>query len=177
MKVLKFLAGFAALLAVGIVAAGLMLEGPYTVERSTTVKATPEQVLAYAGDFSNWNEWTVWTKEAYPDMTVEHPGATVGEGAIQKWNDGSMEGQMEITAFQPDSHLEYLLDMDHGSWQMRCRIAAVLVDSGSVVTWTCGGDSGRNPINRIMMAIFKPMIGEDFQNGLDKLAARFESSG
>lgn len=177
MKVLKILGAIAAVLVVAVVAAGLMLEGPYTVERSNTVKAPPDQVMAYVGDLRNWNEWTVWTREAYPEMKVEYPGATSGEGAIQKWNDGSMDGQLEVTAFEPGSQMEYVLDMDHGNWRMRCRIGAVPVDAGSVVTWACSGDAGKNPVNRIMMAIFKPMIGDDFQGGLDKLAVRFESAG
>ncbi len=179
MKLIKILVVLAAILAAGVVGAGLLIEPRWTVERSAAVKATPEAVLAYVGELRHWNEWTVWTKEKYPDMTVEHPGPTSGVGAVQKWHDGSMEGEIEITEFRPDSHLEYALDMDRGRWQMNCRIAAVAVtdtEPGSVVTWSCAGDSGGNPVNRIMQKIFEPLIGEDFQNGLDRLARRFSQS-
>lgn len=176
MKLLKLLLVLGGALIALVIGAGLLIEPRWTVERSARVKATPEAVLAYVGELRNWSEWTVWTKEKYPDMTLEFPGATSGVGAVQKWHDGSMDGELEVTELQPSTHLAYALDMDQGRWQMNCRIAAVAVAEGeanSVVTWSCSGDSGGNPLTRIMQKVFEPIIGADFQNGLDKLAWRF----
>lgn len=176
MKLLKVLAIIAAVLIALIVGAGLLIEPRWTVERSAQVRATPATVLAYIGDLRSWSEWTVWTKEKYPDMQLEFPGPTSGVGAVQKWHDGSMKGELLVTEFQPESHLEYALDMDDGRWQMTCRIAAVATAEGeaaSVVTWSCSGDSGANPLNRVMQKLFEPMMGDDFQRGLDKLARRY----
>lgn len=178
MKLLKILALIAGTLAVLVVGAGLMIEPRWTVERSAQVRAAPATVVAYVGELRNWVEWTVWTREKYPDMQLEFPGPTSGLGAVQKWHDGSMSGELEITEFQPESHLEYAIEMDEGRWQFNCRIAAVATAEGkavSVVTWSCSGDSGANPVNRIMQKLFEPMMGSDFQQGLDKLARRFSN--
>ncbi len=180
MKLLKILAILAALLIALVVGAGLLIEPRWMVERSAQVRAAPATVLAYVGELRNWTEWTVWTREKYPDMQLEFPGPTSGVGAVQKWRDGSMKGELEITEFQPDSHLAYVLDMEDGRWQFNCRIAAVATAEGqslSVVTWSCSGDSGANPVNRVMQKVFEPMMGDDFQRGLDKLAQRFPGDG
>ncbi|MGI9610413.1 MAG: SRPBCC family protein, partial [Acidimicrobiia bacterium] len=83
----------------------------YTVERSTTINASPSEVYSHMNDFHNWTAWSPW-EELDPDMSKTFSGADSGVGARYAWTGNRKVGQgsMEITDAKQDA--EILIDLE-----------------------------------------------------------------
>lgn len=173
MRLLKTLGLAIVLLIILAVVAGLFMDPLWRVERRTNVAAPAAEVYGFISRIPNWVQWTAWNTEAYPDMQISYSGPASGVGARQSWDDGAMSGYVEITAEEPGKHFDYLVSMEGGRHQMSCRLAVTPDTGGSAVVWSCSGDSGGNPIDRLMMAAYRPMIGKDFETGLSNLQQRY----
>ena len=53
----------------------------FRVQRSTSIKAPPEKVLALINDFNQWAAWSPWEKMDLA-MKKMQSGAATGKGAI-----------------------------------------------------------------------------------------------
>lgn len=175
MKLLKTLLLMTVLILAAAVIAGFFMNPQWQVERQAVVTAPPNAVYGYISTLPNWSQWTAWNKEAYPDMQLTYSGPQAGVGARQSWNDGAMSGYLEVTAIDAGESLDYLVSMDGGKHSMDCRLAVSKLDSATAVRWLCRGDSGGNPLDRLMMAAYKPMIGRDFEIGLARLQQHFQA--
>ncbi len=173
MKFLKYMVGIVVFLLAVALTASLIMDSEWEIKRSAEIDAPPSKVMAFISLLPNWPEWTVWNKENYPEMKLSYSGPNWGVGAQQSWSDGAMVGVLEVTDYDPASFMEYNLDMDNGEFVMQCRIETTKLLTRSKVTWRCWGDTGASPIDKLLMAAFKPMMGKDFQGGLDRLADRF----
>lgn len=173
MKLLKTLILVILLLTVMAVIAGLFMDPQWRVERRAQMTAPAATVYAYISRIRSWQEWTAWNTEVYPQMQISYSGPERGVGARQSWDDGSMAGHVQITAEDPGRRFEYVVSMEEGKHEMNCSLAVQPADAGSEVIWGCAGDSGGNPLSRLMMATYKPMIGQDFEKGLDNLQQRY----
>ncbi|MDX1496502.1 MAG: SRPBCC family protein [Salinisphaeraceae bacterium] len=172
MKLIKTLILAIIVLAILAVVAGLMMDSQWRVERRAVVNADPTTVYADISRIRGWQEWTAWNTEAYPDMQISYSGPERGVGARQSWDDGAMTGTVEITAVQPNKGFDYVVSMEEGKYQMQCSMQVAPADAGAEVIWACEGDSGGNPFSRLMMAAYKPMIGKEFETGLNNLQQR-----
>ncbi|HEX3579659.1 MAG TPA: SRPBCC family protein, partial [Thermoanaerobaculia bacterium] len=84
----------------------------FRVERTATIKATPEKILASLNDFHHWGAWSPWEK-LDPAMKRTHSGAAQGKGAVYAWEGNSQAGagRMEIidaSASQVSIKLDFL---------------------------------------------------------------------
>lgn len=156
---------------------GLMLDPQWRVERSVEISAAPGPVFAYVSILKNWPEWTAWNPEEYPDMQHEFSGQDWGVGAIQRWHDGDMRGELRVTEFRPGEYLEYVLDMQPGDIHLRGSLRIEAAGSGSRLTWSCWGDTGDGLLDKLMALVYTPMIRRDFSAGLASLQARFHTAG
>ena len=175
MKLIKTLLLITVLILAGAVITGLFMNPAWQVERQAVVTAPVKAVYGYISKLPNWSQWTAWNKEAYPDMQLTYSGPEVGVGARQSWNDGAMSGYLEVTTVDAGKSLDYLVSMEDGKHSMDCRLAVAPMDAATVVSWLCRGDSGGNPLDRLMMAAYKPMIGRDFEIGLARLQQHFQA--
>ncbi len=178
MKLLKrivlVLIGLVALLAV----AGLFLPSRYRVERSVTVRATPNAVYPQISNFRNWLEWTAWNQTKYPDMRVKFDGPESGVGSGYTWEGKSTgQGAIKLTRAEPDKGISYDLDFEHGKYKSS---GAIILEAGgesTKVTWSNEGDLGSNPINRYFGLMMDRMMGPDFEEGLNNLKRAVEGAG
>jgi hypothetical protein len=155
----------------GVFIAGMATPGEWQVSSVKAMNATPAQVAETVSTPKTWPAWTPWTKEKYPEMTREFAGPDAGPGANMSWNDGSMGGTITMTESDSPLAVSYELNMDNGRFLMDCGFDIAPQGSGSQVTWFCRGDSGSNPIQRLMMKLlFTPMMRGDFETGLENLA-------
>ncbi len=175
MKLLKTLVIALLLLMLMVVVAGMFMDSQWQVERRGRVTAPVAKVYEYISTIRQWSEWTAWNKEAYPQMQLTYSGPDTGVGARQTWHDGAMGGFVEITAVVPGQSLDYVVNMDSGTHAMQCRLAVEPAGEAATVIWRCSGDSGGNPLDRLMMAAYKPMIGRDFEIGLARLQQQFQA--
>lgn len=173
MRFILYLLGATGAVLGGLLTWGLLMEPVWRVERSIDIAAEPGPVFAYVSLLKNWPEWTAWTPAEYPDIRYEFEGPDWGVGAIQRWRDGRLQGQLKVTEFRPGEYLEYELKMRPGDIQLRGSLAIAAAEGGSRLVWSCWGDAGDHPFDKLKMRVYAPMIGRDFERGLSRLQARF----
>ena len=176
MKILKrtllVIVGFVVIAAV----VGLCLPSTYKVERSASMKAKPKVVFSYLNTPKRWPEWTAWTKERFPDMTIAFSGPESGVGATYSWEGESVgRGTLKITGSEPGKGVDYDLDFDGGKYLSKGTLK--MTEEGDVVkvTWTTEGALGNNPIHRYFGLLMDKFMGSDFEAGLKNLQNRVES--
>jgi len=78
------------------------LPDSFRVERSASIKASPEKIFPLIDDLHRMQTWSAWEK-VDPGMKRAHSGSASGKGAVYEW-DGNKEigqGRMEITESSP----------------------------------------------------------------------------
>lgn len=152
---------------------GFMTSSEWRSEASNSIQAPVTQVFEQVDTPRNWPNWTPWNSETYPELSISYSGAESGVGARYQWFDGAMNGELYITQSVPNQTVQYTVVMDDGEFEMDCGFD--FVDGQQVeVTWGCSGDSGANPVQRLMMKLYEPMMRRDFELGLQQLKAHFE---
>lgn len=176
MKALKKIFLFLLVLAVLVAAVGFFLPAGYKVERSVTIKAKPEAVLAQVTDLRRWEEWSAWSKEGDPTLERTYSGSATGKDATMSWKGKKFgEGSMTITSADPVKGISYSLDFEHGRYISSGELRTEVVGEGTKVTWTNEGNAGMNPLGRYFNLLMDRMMGPDFEKGLNQLKARVEA--
>ena len=169
-----------ALLLVIIVAALLLYAatrpGSFRVERSTSIKASPDKVFAFVNDFHQWGVWSPWEK-LDPGLKRTHGGAASGKGATYAWEGNSKVGQgrMEIVDAAAPAKLVIKLDFlkpfeAHNTAEFTFEPQA----GETRVNWVMHGPA---PFMTKLMGVFvsmDSMVGKDFEAGLANLKAAAE---
>ena len=147
----------------------------FRIERSTTIKASPEKISAYLTDFKQWAAWSPW-EEKDPAMKRTYSGAATGKGAVYGWegNKNVGTGRMEILDVQPQKvtvKLDFLAPFEaHNTAEF------TLQPQGDTtqVAWAMHGPANlMTKVVHVFMNMDK-MVGPDFEAGLAKLKAAAE---
>jgi uncharacterized protein YndB with AHSA1/START domain len=150
----------------------------YTVQRSATIAAPPEQVYAQIIDFRRWSEWSPWD-DMDPSMNKTFSGNDSGIGAMYAWSGNRKVGQgnMEITKAMEPSSVEIALQFLKPFKASNTTLFTLEpTDGGTGVTWAM---TGRNTLMTRVMGIFKSMdkmVGPDFEKGLRRLKTATEAA-
>jgi hypothetical protein len=164
--------GAAVVLLAGI---GLLLPSSYSVERSVTIQASPEEVFNHLQTLKGWPEWTAWTVQRYPDMKVSFSGPDQGVGAVYVWNGEEVgAGSLKLTGADPSRGVTYDLDFDNGQFLSKGEIRMEPAGDQVKLTWINRGDLGWNPINRYFGLMIDGVMGPDFETGLNNLKNKLE---
>ena len=148
----------------------------YTVQRSATVAAPPEQVYARIIDFHQWTDWSPW-EDMDPTMDKTYSGAASGVGARYAWSGNRKVGQgnMEITEATDPSQIKISLEFLKPFKASNTTVFSLQpAGEGTDVTWTM---TGKKTLMTKIMGIFKSMdsmVGPDFERGLTRLRAAVE---
>lgn len=148
---------------------GFFLESKWEIQVTHSIKAGPADIFPYLNSLREWPNWTIWNRRQYPDLKVRFEGETSGPGAIQHWDDGNTVGSLRILESDPNRSLSYELTMEADSIQMQGKFVLQPLSNATEVRWTLAGDSGANPIARLMMLAYKPVIAEDLATNLQQL--------
>jgi len=155
-----------------------MTDDTYTVERSTTVAATPERVYREVADFRRWAHWSPW-EDIDPDLRRSYSGAESGVGAVYEWagNRKAGRGRMGIVEAQEPTTVRIDLQFER-PWKARNDTTFSIEPEafGSRVTWSM---TGRKTLMTRVMGVFVSMdklLGKDFERGLARLKATAEQS-
>src|SRR5688500_9890600 len=143
------------------------------VSRRITICAPPGAVFALINDLRNWPRWTAWS--AREEIAFAYGEVTSGVGAVQRWQQGRHAGTLRIIRSEPDSRIDYHLDMNHGKFRLLGRIDLVEDGACTRVTWKCVWEPARNPYMRYADLFFRWMIGRDFSAGLVNLKELVET--
>lgn len=169
-----------ALVAAVLIAAVLLFAATrpdtFRIERSATIRATPDKIYPFLEDFRRWPAWSPYENKD-PAMKRTFGGATSGKGATYAWegNKDIGAGSMEIADATPPERLTLKLDFT------RPFVAHNLVDftltpagDGTRVTWAMHGPN--TYVGKVMQIFFSmdTMVGKDFEAGLASLKAAAE---
>jgi uncharacterized protein YndB with AHSA1/START domain len=147
----------------------------FRLERSTTIKASPEKISAYMTDFKQWAAWSPW-EEKDPSMKRTYSGAVSGKGALYGWvgNKNVGTGSMEILDVQPQKvtiKLDFIAPFEaHNT----CEFTLQPQGESTQVVWAMYGPANyMTKVMHVVMSMDK-MVGPDFEAGLTKLKAAVE---
>jgi Polyketide cyclase / dehydrase and lipid transport len=159
----------------------------FTISRSTTINASPEEIFPLINDFHRWASWSPFEK-LDPAMHKTFSGPSNGVGSAYAWtgNKKAGAGSMNITNTTPSSNvtiaMEFLKPFKSQSTAI-FDIAGSSPGTGSAetssskVTWSM---TGKNHFASKVMSVFVSMdklIGKDFVEGLANLKREAEVSG
>ncbi|MEM9709407.1 MAG: SRPBCC family protein [Pseudomonadota bacterium] len=176
MRILKWLIGIVAVLAIVFFAGGALLPQTVTVARSIEINAPAEEIFPHVNSLKAGQVWSPWAGRD-PDMAVDYSGPEEGVGAAMAWtseNPQVGDGSQEITLSEADRRVETALDFgDMGT----AKAAFLLEASGGAtrVTWDLEADMGSGPMGRWMGLMMDNWVGADYEQGLQNLKALVES--
>lgn len=168
-KKLKYVLGGAAALFVVVTAVGFVLPSQMEVQRSVVINAPPDRIYPLINSFeSGWSQWNPFTK---PGMDMSYEGPEAGVGAQQHWVDkeSDEDGSMTITRSDPQRGVEFDLVMMQESFRLTGSLLCEPAGEGTKLTWTDRMDLGNNPYSRYMGLVLGPMIGSEFEVGLQSI--------
>jgi uncharacterized protein YndB with AHSA1/START domain len=147
----------------------------FRLQRSTTIKASPEKISAYLTDFKQWAAWSPW-EEKDPAMKRTFSGVVTGKGAVYGWegNKNVGTGRMEILDVQPQKvtiKLDFLSPFEaHNTAEFTLQPEG----DSTKLTWSMFGPA--NYMSKVMTTVMSmdKMVGPDFEAGLTKLKAAAE---
>lgn len=170
---LKTIAIVVVVLIAGVLLFAATKPDTFRVERSTSIKATPEKIFAILNDFKQWGAWSPWEKKD-PAMKRNFGATTSGKGATYGWegNKDVGTGSMTITESTPFSKLAINLDFLK-PFEAHNVAEFTLTAQGdtTLVTWAMHGPANyMTKIIHVFMNMDK-MVGPDFEAGLANLKA------
>jgi hypothetical protein len=143
----------------------------YVVQRTATLKASPDIAFAAVNDFHRWAEWSPWDK-LDPRQKTTFEGAASGTGAIYGWsgNDDVGEGRMTIEESKANELVRIKLEFirPFASTSTTSFLFAPAAE-GVSVTWKM---EGNNDFVGKAFSVFMDMdamLGKDFDKGLADL--------
>jgi hypothetical protein len=149
----------------------------YTVQRTATLKASPDVAFALVNDFRHWGEWSPWDK-LDPNQKRTFEGAELGTGARYGWsgNDQVGEGRMTIEESKANELVRIKLEFlkPWASTNATSFLFSPAAD-GVSVTWKM---EGHNDFMGKAMSLFvdmDTMIGKDFDAGLANMGKLAEA--
>jgi hypothetical protein len=144
----------------------------FRVQRTISIKAPPEKILAQVNNFHDWSNWSPYEKMD-PAMKRTFSGAASGPGAVYAWsgNGDAGAGRMEIKEASPS---KTVIKLDFSKPFEASNVAEFSVDTqgdSSNVTWAMYGPAPY--VSKVMGLFFNmdSMIGKDFEAGLANLTA------
>src|SRR5215210_6313508 len=155
-----------------------MSSSTYTVERSATVAAEPQEIYRRVVDFHQWMAWSPW-EDLDPNQQRTFSGAESGPGARYAWsgNRKAGRGRMEIISAQQPTEVRVALEFEK-PFKSSNTIEFMLTPEGAGrtrVRWTM---TGPMTLMTKVMGLFTSMdkmVGPDFEKGLARLKDAVEA--
>jgi hypothetical protein len=170
----KIAFGLAAVIVI-ILGLAAMQPDSYSVTRSASIKAPPDQLIAMIADFNRWRDWSPWEKlDPAMHRTISTPAS--GPGATYAWtgNKDVGKGRMDIASVTPNQVVINLEFIEPFASRNMTAFTVTPAGDGSKVVWTM---SGPMAFPSKIMAVFVSMdrmIGKDFERGLAQMKALAE---
>ena len=145
----------------------------FRIERSISIKASPEKIFPFIIDFHHMKSWSAW-EEVDPNMKRSYSGAESGKGAMYAWdgNKNIGQGSMEILESIPSSKVLIKIDF-YKPFEAHNTVEFALVPNGETTTVSHAMHGPSPFISKLMSLVFNmdKMVGAKFGEGLAKLKA------
>jgi hypothetical protein len=169
----KKIAAVVVLLAAGILVYAATRPDTFRIERSTSIRATPEKIFPLINDFHQWEAWSPWEK-IDPAVKRSFLGAMSGKGAVYVWQ-GNTEighGTMKIIESTPSANVLIKIDFMK-PYAAHNTIEFTLERQGDAAKVT-QAMYGPSPFLSRLIGLFwsmDKMVGKKFEEGLASLKA------
>ncbi len=160
----------------GVLAAGSQMEATWQIQRSQYIAAPPADVFAVVCNLHTWPQWLAWGSPDTAAIEYEYTGRGWGRGATQSWHNEAKMGQREITEFTPGQRMQYVQTtgaVEGPQANMQGFFSIVPENNGSRLQWTLSGQTGSNPVDKLLMYLYRSRIIESMGRSLNNLAQRF----
>ncbi|WP_114779043.1 SRPBCC family protein [Botryobacter ruber] len=172
---MKWLAKLLILLLVAAVALGaysFTLPATCVVEYSTVLQASPERIITYLNNPTQWENWSVWSKRNDPDIVHMYGGPLAGAGARHSWiSDKCGSGQRVFT----ESNQPFVLTFEQTAAGETDTTAGTIllekVPEGTRLVWRQTTSFDDNKLQRLKRAWRKYKTGKEVEQGLSGLQA------
>jgi uncharacterized protein YndB with AHSA1/START domain len=176
LKTLVIIAVLVVVVVAGILIYAATKPDSFRVQRTASIKATPEKIFPHIADLKAWTLWSPYEKKD-PAMKRSFGAVTAGKGATYAWEGDKNvgHGSMEILEATPPRKVIIKLDFLK-PFEAHNTAEFVLEPKGDTtsVTWAIYGPS---PYMSKVIGTFinmDNMIGKDFEQGLASLKAAVE---
>ena len=150
----------------------------FRVERSATIKASPEKLFPFINDFHNWPSWSAWDKKD-PAMKTAYSGATSDKGAVYEWNGNRNVGSGKLEIIESIASSRVLVKLDFITpfeGHNKATFTLNPVAEGTKIVWVMDGPMAFIPKVFSIFASMDKMIGKDFEDSLEGLRSVAEKS-
>lgn len=171
---LKFILMAAVALIAGVLIYAATLPDHFRIERSTLIKAPPDQVFPLINDLRQMQAWSAWEK-VDPAMQRVYSGATSGVGAVYEWDGNNEIGQGRMTLLESSAPSKVLIKMEFIQPFAAVNTAEFTLTPEGGATRVTHAMFGPSPyIANLMVTLFfdrETMIGDKFAESLASLKA------
>lgn len=165
------------LMAILLVAVAFALPQQITVARSKIINAPESDVYPYVNSLKRFNEWSPWAARD-PETKFVYSGPEEGKGARMEWSSDHPDvgkGILEIIESETNSFVRVALDIgDKGEANISYQLKPS--GAGTRVVWEFETDVGNNPVGRWVGLTLDRWVGQDYEEGLERLKKVAEGS-
>lgn len=145
-------------------------KGHWVAQATTTIDATPAQVMSLVGDLTQWKEWTAWSADRDPTGKWEYSGSPNTVGHEMRW-DGPELGSGRLVFTKAEANMvEY--DFFFGKSSKANFGRVTLTGDGAGPTTVVWYDDGKA---RLFKNKISAMVTNDLTVGLGKLKVKAEA--
>jgi hypothetical protein len=143
----------------------------FRVERTISIKASPERIYAQINDFHAWRAWSPFEK-IDPEMKRTYDGPASGTGAIYAWQGNSSIGSGSMQILDTVQHSKITVKLDFITpfeGHNMAQFTLVPANGSTNVTWAMYGPN--TYLGKVMSVFFNmdKMVGPQFEKGLTDL--------
>lgn len=146
------------------------------VERTVSIKATPDKIFPHINDLHAWETWSPYLK-LDPAMKTRYSGAAAGAGSVYEWEGNSKAGEGRVTIAQttPPNQVAIKLDMLK-PFEAHNDVLFTLASKGETTDVTWAMDAHNSLLSKVMGLFINmdSMVGGAFEEGLGNLKALVE---
>ena len=176
LKTLAIIAVVVVVIVAGILIYAATKPDTFRVQRTVSIKASPEKIFALINDFKAWPLWSPYEKKD-PAMKRSYGAVTAGKGATYAWEGDKNVGQGSMEVLEVSAPRKIVIKLDFLKPFEAHNTAEFLLEpkgDATLVTWAIYGPS---PFISKVIGTFMNldnMIGKDFEQGLASLKAAVE---
>jgi hypothetical protein len=148
----------------------------FSLARSTTINATPQDVFPWINNLKRFNQWNPWS-QMEPTSVINYQGPEEGPQASYSWSGKKTgEGSMTLVDQTPPTNVSFALNFVK-PWKANNQVNFTLreANGATLITWTMSGTNAfTNKLFQTFVNMDK-MVGKDFERGLANLKTLAEA--
>ena len=162
-----------------LVIVGFFLPKQYSVTRTVVIQAPAETIFESVNNFRMWAHWSPW-HNIDSTTQIQYGGPISDVGSSMSWKSENKKvgsGRQEITINEPNTYIKIALFFSgwdkpsHAIWTFK-----PITKNETSVTWSYQTETNNNIIYKYLSLLIMPMLGKNYEEGLQNLKKYVEKS-